>query len=203
MSATTHTDAQYIVAVLGLDDVVPRRDPKRPNLLVARTKRSIDEFADDIRDSRGRGHAWAHGHVTRTRFDLSDCEPRTFAEAGKIKKQVTNELTRKGYTVNKDENTWRTYVINLHDPNKGDVGAGYVYVGETSRTADERLQQHLTGVRNSRGPLFSRVVNRFGTGLNRDLMTSKVYMTEEQAKKAERRLAERLRSAGYLVEGGH
>ena len=203
MSATTHTDAQYFVAVLELDDVVPRRDPKRPNLLVARTKRPIDEFADDIRNSRGSGHAWAHGHVTRTRFDLSDRESRTLAEAGKIKKQVTNELKRKGYTVNQDETTWRTYVINLHDPRKDDVGSGYVYVGETSLTVDERLQQHLTGARNSKTRLFSPVVKRFGTGLNRDLMTSKVYMTKEQAMKAEQRLAERLRSAGYLDEGGH
>ena len=34
-------------------------------------------------------------------------------------------------------------------------------------------------------------------------MTAKVYVTQKQAKKAERRLAARLERAGYLVEGGH
>ena len=39
--------------------------------------------------------------------------------------------------------------------------------------------------------------------LNYDLMTQRIYLTQKQALKAERRLAERLRKQGYTVEGGH
>ena len=34
-------------------------------------------------------------------------------------------------------------------------------------------------------------------------MPTTTYLTKEQARKAERRLADRLRSKGYCVEGGH
>jgi len=34
-------------------------------------------------------------------------------------------------------------------------------------------------------------------------MTQRIYLTKRQAEKAERRLAERLRKDGYIVEGGH
>jgi len=94
-------------------------------------------------------------------------------------------------------------VIRLADDAVGDAGAGYVYVGETSRTVEDRLDQHLTGARNSRGKLFSPVVRDHGIGLAPELMTSKVYMSKKQAQKAERRLAERLRKQGFVVEGGH
>ena len=51
--------------------------------------------------------------------------------------------------------------------------------------------------------LASRRVSRYGTQLNYDLMTQRIYLTQKQALKAERRLAERLREQGYTVEGGH
>jgi len=66
------------------------------------------------------------------------------------------------------------------------------------------LQEHLTGARSRKGQnLSSRKVRRFGTQLNYDLMSERIYLTKKQALKAERRLAERLRKACYVVEGGH
>ena len=35
---------RYNVVVLELEDVVPRRDPKRPNLLVATTLKSVEDL---------------------------------------------------------------------------------------------------------------------------------------------------------------
>ena len=196
-------DRHYNVVVLELEDVVPRRDPKRPNLLVASTLRSVEDFASDLRNSRSKRYKWAHGRVLRVRPELSSQEPLLQGEAKKQQAAISAELKRKGYTVNRDVRVWRTYVINLNDPKQTEIGAGHVYVGETSLPVEERLQQHLTGARNNKGPLFSRVVHKHGTTLNRQLMTGKVYMTQKQAKKAERRLAARLERAGYLVEGGH
>ena len=45
-------------------------------------------------------------------------------------------------------------------------------------------------------------MRKHGVDLNYDLMTQKIYLTKKQAEKAERRLAERLRDQGYVVEGG-
>ena len=194
---------RYNVVVLELEDVVPRRDPKRPNLLVATTLKSVEDFASGLRNSRSKRHTWAHGRVLRIRTDLSSQEPLSQVGAKKQQAATSAELKRKGYTVNRDGKVWRTYVINLNDPKKIGTGAGHIYVGETSLPVEERLQQHLSGARNNKGPLFSRVVKKHGTTLNRQLMTGKVYMTQKQAKKAERRLAARLERAGYLVEGGH
>jgi hypothetical protein len=202
-SSSTTDDRHYNVVVLELEDVVPRRDPKRPNLLVARTLKSAEDFATDLRNSRSKRHKWAHGRVLRIRHDLSSQEPLLQDDAETQQTAISAELKRKGYTVNRDGRVWRTYVVNLNDPKQTEIGAGHVYVGETSLPVEERLQQHLTGARNNKGPLFSRVVRNHGTTLNRQLMAGKAYMTQKQAKKAERRLAERLRNAGFLVEGGH
>ena len=51
--------------------------------------------------------------------------------------------------------------------------------------------------------LASRRVSKYGTQLNYDLMTQRIYLTQQQALKAERRLAERLGEQGYTVERGH
>ena len=204
MPADSTTDERrYNVVVLELEDVVPRRDPKRPNLLVASTLKTAEDLAADLRNSGSKRHKWAHGRVIRIRSDLSLQEPLLQVDAKKQQAAISAELKRKGYTVNQDIKVWRTYVINLNDPKQTETGAGHIYVGETSLRVEERLQQHLGGARNNKGPLFSRAVHNHGTTLNRQLMTGKAYMTQKQAKKAERRLAARLERAGYLVEGGH
>lgn len=202
-SSSAADDRSFRVVVLELEDVVPRRKPERPNLLVASTLKSPEDFAADLRSSRSKRHKWAQGRVVRLRPDLFPCEVLSQSAAKERAVSVSKELKRKGYTVNQDTTVWRTYVINLNDPDRADVGAGHVYVGETSVPVEERLQQHLSGARNNRGRLFSPVVRDHGSTLNWELMNSKVYLTKAQAKKAERRLADRLRSKGYVVEGGH
>jgi len=104
----------------------------------------------------------------------------------------------------RNNTAYRTYVINLHNPNLTDPGTGYVYVGQTSKTPEQRLQEHLNGTPSRKGHnLASRKVLKYGTELNYDLMTQRIYLTQKQALTAERRLAARLRQQGYTVEGGH
>jgi len=193
----------FHVIVLELDDVVARIRRDRPNLYIGISTHGADTLAAGLNVGRFRP-AWARGRVTGTRHDLisGGLLPREDAET--VALNLKRQLRAKGYTVNRNTTAYRTYVINLHDPRRTDVGAGYVYVGQTSKTPEERLHEHLTAaVSNKSVNLSSRVVRHYGVDLNHDLMTQRIYLTKRQAEKAERRLAERLRNQGYIVEGGH
>ena len=189
--------------MLELDDAVPRLKPKHPNLLVTKVVRDLDEFSQQVHLGRTKKHGWAHGRVVRPRHDLSDYTGYSQAEAAELESQLITALLRKGFTVNGHTEVRRLYVINLNNPQKADVGAGYVYVGETSHPLEKRLQQHLTGESDRGKDLSSNVVKRYGVDLNLDLTPTATYLTKKQAQKAERRLAARLRAKGYCVEGGH
>ena len=126
-----------------------------------------------------------------------------FDRASRVRNALITTLRVRGYTVNRATTAYRTYVINLHNPRLRDPAKGYVYVGQTSKTPQQRLQEHLTGAVSTQGHnLASRVVKKHGVDLNRTLMTDRIYLTQKQALKAELRLAERLRDQGYVVEGG-
>lgn len=196
-------DRAYRLVVLELDDIKPRIRADRPNLYVGMTLHGADELAAGLNQGRYKP-SWARHHVVRVREDLCPEIITDRVEARAEMKKLESKLRSKGYTVNRITQAYRTYVIDLHDPDLGDPGKGYVYVGQTSKSVEDRLQEHLTGARSKKGhKLASAVVKRFGQSLNHDLMTEKVYPTKRAALKAERRLADRLRKAGYVVEGGH
>ena len=196
-------DHLVYICALELDDVIARIRDDRPNLFIGISTRSPETLAQGLNDGRFRP-TWARGHVTGVRHDVQPELPLPREQAVETRDQLIRRLRSKGYTVNRNPTAYRTYVIDLHDPNKKDVGKGYIYVGQTSKTPEVRLREHLTGAVSEKGiNLSSRVVRRFGVELNRTLMTQRIYLTKRQAEKAERRLAERLRNAGYVVEGGH
>ena len=196
-------DLGLVLAVLELEDVVPRIRADRPNLYIGVTTRTPDELAEMFAAGKGRP-AWVRRNVVRVRADLAPDVTVDHEQAVELRDDLIRRLRTKGYTVNRNTTAYRTYVINLHNPNLADPGKGYVYVGQTSKTPQERLVEHLTGAVSARGTnLASRVVKNYGVAVNNDLMTQKIYLTKNQAIKAERRLAERLRQQGYVVEGGH
>ena len=193
----------YRVVVLELDNIVDRIRAELPNLYVGISLRTSRQLAHGLNNGRYRPK-WAHGRVIRTRDDLSVPFLTDFDRAIRSRNALIETLRIKGYTVNQITTAYRAYVINLHNPKLADPGKGYVYVGQTSITPEERLEQHLTGAVSSKGRnLASRVVKKYGRDLNYELMTSRIYLTQKQALTAERRLAERLREQGYVVEGGH
>ena len=199
MSVTTN---DYRVVVLEVTDVVERIRPDRPNLYVGVTTRTAQQLADGLNNGRYRP-LWARHNIVQIRADLATDDTVTYDEAVEQRDTLIRQLRTKGYTVNRTTTAYRTYVINLHNPNLTDPGKGYVYVGQTSKTPQQRLQEHLTGAVSTQGHnLASRVVKKHGVDLNRTLMTDRIYLTQKQALKAERRLAERLRDQGYVVEGG-
>ena len=200
MSVTT---SGFRVVVLELTDVVERARLDRPNLFIGVTTGTAQQLADGLNNGRYRPSCARHNTVG-VREDLASAVTVTYDEAVQQRDDLNRRLRTKGYTLNRNTTAYRTYVINLHDPNLKDSGEGYVYVGQTSKSPEQRLQEHLTGAVSTQGRnLASRVVKKHGVDLNRTLMTDRIYLTQKQALKAERRLAERLRKEGYVVEGGH
>jgi len=200
---TTSDEANYRVVVLELTDVVPRIRTDRPNIYVGLTTRTPQQLADGLNNGKYKP-AWVRNNVVGLLDKLAPDGTFTYMEAKQRRDELKRRLRTKGYTVNRNTTAYRTYVVNLHNPDLKDAGKGYVYVGQTTKSPEVRLQEHLTGARSAKGHnLASRKVLKYGKNLNDELMTTRIYLTQKQALKAERRLAERLRRQGYTVEGGH
>jgi predicted GIY-YIG superfamily endonuclease len=77
------------------------------------------------------------------------------------------------------------------------------YVGYTSKPVMRRYIQHISGTRNEKGPLFSRVVKKYGiypNGLRPGhYQKYNPIATKEEAMKQEVALANKLRSKGHCV----
>jgi len=76
-----------------------------------------------------------------------------------------------------------------------------LYVGMTSKTPKERLEQHKTGYRNSKGhKLSSNIVEKYGSYLRPSLYNHlPVVHTRAEALKMEKQLALDLRRQRYAV----
>jgi hypothetical protein len=94
-------------------------------------------------------------------------------------------------------------VIELDPKGCKDPEKGFVYVGETSKTPEERYKEHLEGKRSKRGRLYSREVRKYGKCLRTDLAPEIRYFDGVSSKAAEKRWARKLRDEGYRVVGGH
>jgi predicted GIY-YIG superfamily endonuclease len=77
-----------------------------------------------------------------------------------------------------------------------------LYVGMTSKTPQERLQQHKTGYINKKGnKLSAYIVQKYGTYLRPNLynLLNLKPMTRQEALIMEEKLAWQLRKQGYAV----
>ena len=75
-----------------------------------------------------------------------------------------------------------------------------IYVGSSSKEPEQRFYEHINGKRNERGPLFSRVVFKYGIRLRpRHYQKYNPMITREEAETKEKELAERYRKKGYTV----
>ncbi len=193
------------VIVVELDDVILRRRAELPNLYVGLTivkpvSRRVKQLQSGVDRVR-----WVRGHVVKLRSDLMVDAEFDSQDSARAAKEITQKLLQaQGYTVNRGKSMWSTYVIQLDEGAIDDPGSGWVYVGETSLSPEDRLAQHLSGARNRRGRLYSKVVRDHGQHLRYDLTEGlPVQYSSEASKRAEAELAERLRENGYRVEGGH
>ncbi|MCB0790830.1 MAG: GIY-YIG nuclease family protein [Flavobacteriales bacterium] len=101
------------------------------------------------------------------------------------------ELSRKVYSEN-----WRFRQAN---PQYNGVRE-CLYVGQTSKTPQERLAQHRSGARTANGhKLSSDIVRKYGRYLRPSLYQHIPPMSREEALEVEKGLALELRRKGYAV----
>ena len=192
----------YRLIVIELDDVVPRRDQRKPNLYVARTVTPPDERFATIQ--RSKKIHWYTAHVLKLRSDLANSRTyKSSDDAREACSKLSKKLTSEGYTVNRNTQVWTVYVIELDKTAVSNPGKGYVYVGETSRTPEERFKQHRDGARNKNGRLYANVVKQHGVRLRPDLAPRKKYFDKDAAKRGEKEHFELLKAKGFNVKGGH
>jgi hypothetical protein len=89
------------------------------------------------------------------------------------------------------------YVVELIDTSKPDNEISY-YVGQTSLTPAQRFERHKQG-----GVLANKKVEKYGTRLRQDFLGDTELMSELESLRLERQFAEKLRSQGHRVYGGH
>ena len=94
------------------------------------------------------------------------------------------------------------YIILLTRLNNKTPGYG-LYVGETSKSPEDRFNEHIHGKRNRKGPLFSRVVRKYHKCLLPTLYNHLNPLSREEARELEGKIAEALRMEGIPVYGGH
>jgi predicted GIY-YIG superfamily endonuclease len=137
-------------------------------------------------------------------MDLVNTRTYTSSEdAQQALTKLRRKLSSEGYTVNRNTQVWTVYVIELDKTAVTNPGKGYVYVGETSRTPEERFTQHQEGARNKHGRLYAGVVKQHGIRLRPDLAPRQKYFDQASAKRGEKEHFELLKSKGFNVKGGH
>lgn len=196
---------EHRVYVIELDDAIgPRLRNDRPNVYVGTTARDVDEEFARIQ-SGDSGHDEAvQDNALRVLWETFEhFDPTSAEDVHRQREKLVCKLTRRGYHVHGYPPRY-LYVIKLDD-SKGsrNVEGDWVYVGESSREPQERLQQHLDGYRDDDGnPRFSRTVNRYGVDLVPELFRHEQPACMYCAKRREQELAEKLRSDGYTVTSG-
>jgi hypothetical protein len=105
--------------------------------------------------------------------------------------------------VNRNTDVWTVYVIELDQNAIKESGTGYLYVGETMKSPEQRFDEHMTRAVNGKTRLFSSVVANHGQRLRMDLAPDRRFFDKQASKVAEAAWAEYLRSLGYVVKGGH
>ena len=192
----------YGILVAELEDVVPRRVSSLPNLYVGITTMELSRRFEVL--NKGEGSDWLKNNLKNLRYDLSIAPEITDRDVVKtLKKELTNSLKSIGYTVNRNTDLWTVYVIELDRNAIKDPGQGYVYVGETKKTPEERFLEHLNRAKNGKTKLYASVVANHGQCLRMDLAPEIQYLDSPSSKQAEKEWAIHLRTLGFKVKGGH
>ena len=194
----------YFIVVTELDESFARRDQSKPHLYIGISKSPPAKRFEVL--IRGKGHKTSTGHHVRLREDLSSdtSSPSDRKHVKNIKVRLVKSLKGKGFAVNGDVSVWCVYVIDLDATSFTDVGRGYIYVGQSANTPEERYAQHKAPKpTDETSDLASRIVRKLGLRINQELTLQTVFFTRETALKKEKAYASELCRAGYLVEAGH
>ena len=202
-ASTASRGLVYHTVIIELDSTLPRRDTKKPHLYICTSLSSADIRLQQLQ--QGSGPGFAKGHCLSIFAKSPYSKPAKDPTVAKRRLDETIEkYTRLGHMVNDNQDEWHVYVIDLkQDHLEVKPKSGHVYVGSTSKTVDETVQQHKSGTESSKGHRLSSryVLEHFG-GLNKSLSPKEKYFTSKAAEEREERLAEELCRKGYLVRAG-
>jgi hypothetical protein len=199
------------------DETGPRRHPSLERVFVQRVRTRPGLELDEQIERRNR---WRRKGVTRVRYDLMPREtqpgglrnpfivPLHAAAARDAEEQLREDLSAQGYTVNGSMQVWRLYVVELEytPPAKGAKKIGRVYVGQTKKPVEERVEQHRLGPNYRPGYTnYSRPCHRLFKGVRQSLLPEwarKDFYSECAALRAEGCLHLHFKRLDYQVDGG-
>ena len=194
---------KYHTVIIELDSTLPRRDTDKPHLYIGTSTSTPDERLRQLQ--QGNGPSFARGHFLSVFEESPYSKPTSDPDVANRRLDETIErYSQLGHMVNNSRSEWHVYVIDLkQDHLEVKPKSGHVYVGSTSKTVNERVQQHKNGTESTKGHRLSSqyVFLHFG-GLNKSLSPKEKYFTSKAAEEKEERLAEELCRKGYLVRAG-
>ena len=197
-------------------DFARYHDPDRPQLLLGTTWDDPVRWMKKLTDGSLDHSKFAQSYGIEPRMDLLETLPEELGAlesyrktddasaagvASEVRAQVRDHLLGLGYVVAdaRTDEVYTIYIINLVDESAPDPSPGkWVYVGETSKTPEERFDEHKNGIRDN------KAAREHGRDLNYDLMKDIPQLRFKQdSKRLEAQTGEELRGRGYVVEGAH
>jgi hypothetical protein len=185
-------------------------DSKRPQLLLGSARDDPLERMEKLTNGSLGTSEFAQTHGIKPRMDLLESVPREIGalgsyrkkdDASEVRRKVSDHLLALGYVLDPagGNEVYTIYVINLVDDSATGLGLGkWVYVGETSKTPEERFAEHKAGVRHN------EAARDYGQDLNYGLMSAIPQVRFKQDSLwLEAHTGEALREDGYEVEGAH
>jgi predicted GIY-YIG superfamily endonuclease len=175
-------------------DVVQRWKPDMPCVFVATTKLPANQ--NDVALARRQRSSRKSGVTTiEVLGEGTESEFTTNRETLKNQKEaVRNRLAQAGYTVNPVKNPYCVYVVELAGLEAKFGPGNWLYVGETAKSAEERIAQHRSGVKKAS-------VAKYFARRRPDLEPTAALHSRSNSVAAEAEHAAHLRSLGYKVLG--
>ncbi len=187
---------------------LPCRVEGIPHLYIGKTTKSIEERFSDFME--GKGPATFAGKWLKLRQDVLEFRGEIFdrKQSEKILRSEKERLARKGHAINGSFTVWHTYVVDLDPTDIPEPGKGYVYVGQTSHTPEERYKIHKAPKPEPPAiDLGVTVVRKRGLGLNyvlaAELSPQSPFFSLKDVLAAERIWAKTLYKRGFKVDAGH
>ena len=185
-------------------------DPDRPQLLLGSARDNPIQRMEKLTNGSLDHSKFAQTYGIEPRMDLLETLPaesgalesyRKKDDASKVRAQVRDHLLDQGYVVAdaRTDEVYTIYIINLVDDSAPDPSPGkWVYVGETSKTPEERFDEHKNGIRDN------KAAREHGRDLNYDLVKDIPQVCLKQDSKwLEADTGKKLRDCNFVVEGAH
>jgi hypothetical protein len=196
-------ESQFWVTAIETQDVVQRRHIDYPNIYFKTTKRSPQEIFEKLQS--GKSKSWAAKNVVGILTEHCSGPHSDKKSADEVRKTKRKQLEADKYTINMDTTTWRVYVIELIPEKSPDGKTTPLYVGETSKTPEERFIEHRDKLRNEKGKLYSVKAGGAVKEIRYDLFPlekdNHIY-SKTAAESAESAWIEKLRLDGFFVVNG-